>query len=66
IMSGRNGQTEASIASTTYLAGDAGLERTISFAAAALAGGALVLSATDALDNTSEFAGDHLFWADFD
>ncbi|MBX3693034.1 hypothetical protein [Dokdonella sp.] len=66
LMRGRNGQPEASIASTTYLAGDAGLERTISFAAAALAGGALVLSATDALDNTSEFAGDHLFWADFD
>ncbi len=66
LMRGRNGQPEAPIASMSYTAGDAGLERTISFAAAALEGGGLVLSATDALGNTSEFGGDHLFWADFD
>ncbi|MBN8480436.1 MAG: hypothetical protein J0L88_02475 [Xanthomonadales bacterium] len=66
VMRGRNGQPEAPVASVTYLAADAGLERTLTFAAAALSGGALVLSATDALGNTSEFGGDHLFSADFD
>jgi len=67
IARGRQGQAEVPVAIDTYLAIDAGLPRSTTFPAAALdGGGALVLSATDAVGNTSEFGGDHLFATGFD
>lgn len=58
---GRNGQPEAPVLSDSYAAAQAGLSRSVSFPAAALQGQPLVLSATDADGNSSEFHSDWLF-----
>lgn len=62
IARGRGGQAEFPIVVDRYSAIDAGVIKSISFTAAALeGGGGLVLSATDAAGNSSEFGGEHLF-----
>ncbi|WP_440223467.1 hypothetical protein ACQQ2N_20665 [Dokdonella sp. MW10] len=66
VMVGRGGQPEAAVATDTVLAAEAGTTRTVTFASAALQGGALILSATDAVGNTSEFGGEHLFATGFE
>ncbi|MBL0164518.1 MAG: hypothetical protein IPP82_12995 [Xanthomonadales bacterium] len=66
IARGRAGQAEFPVAIDSYGAIDAGLPKSITFPASALAGGALVLSATDAAGNTSEFGGEHLFADSFE
>lgn len=58
---GRGGQAEAPVLSDSYVAAQAGLSRSVSFPAAALQGQPLVLSATDADGNSSEFHSDWLF-----
>lgn len=67
IARGRQGQAETPVAIDTYLAAEAGLSKTITFPIEALSGGgSLVLSATDAAGNTSEFGGEHLFSTGFE
>jgi parallel beta-helix repeat protein len=64
---GRQGQAETPVAFDTYTSIDAGLPKTVTFPIEALAGGgSLVLGATDAAGNTSEFGGEHLFSTGFD
>lgn len=62
---GRNGQAEAPILSDSYTSAQAGLSRSVNFPAAALQGQPLVLSATDADGNSSEFHSDWLFADNF-
>lgn len=67
IARGRQGQAETPVATDTYLAIDAGLPKTVTFPIEALAGaGSIVLGATDAAGNTSEFGGEYLFATGFD
>lgn len=60
------GQPLDHVATDIYAITDAQQPKTVSFPAALLAGGSLVLSATDADGNTSEFGGDALFFSDFE
>lgn len=67
IARGRQGQPETPVAIDSYLASEAGLPKTITFPIEALAGGgSIILGATDAAGNTSEFGGEHLFSTGFE
>jgi hypothetical protein len=63
---GDGGQPTALVALDSYPVGAAQQERTVTFPAAALAGSALVLSATDQAGNSSEFESDALLFSDFE
>ncbi len=65
IATGRGGQAQSLILSTSIAAGDAQQIQTVTFPAAALTS-ALVLSVTDAAGNSSEFASDWIFADDFE
>jgi hypothetical protein len=63
---GDGGQPTALVAIDSYPVGAAQQDRTVTFPAAALAGSALVLSATDQAGNSSEFESDALLFSDFE
>ena len=64
VATGPGGQPQNAIASFAYTAAEAQTPRTVTFPAAALQGGALVVFATDAEGNTSEIASSDAIFAD--